>query len=131
MRILFVCNDNTFLSLIGEFVINEYYSLDHEAYSCGIVSGGRITSEKARVLAETNIDSLQARFSHINEFADEQFDCVIVFSKEALRFARMSIHPKPVFILVDEPPDDVIKCMKARDKVIDNIEHLFNIGVLG
>ena len=131
MRILFVCDDNTFSSLIAEHIVNKYYSPESEAKSCGIRIDGKITDSMKYILAKTGIDTIDLKRNHINAFCEEDWDSVVCFSKQAMSYVKMTVHPNPIFILVDVPKgDSEDKYLRARGKIIDGIEYLFDEGAI-
>jgi len=128
-KILFVDDNNLFASRVAELIVRKYY--DFETFSCGVKVDRKVTDAESRALAEIGIDSLGYEPTHINEYAGQKFDYVVVFTKMAMKYAKMTIHPKPMFILVDEIIDnDLTKCYNARNKTIDSVEHLFDIGAI-
>ena len=128
-KILFVDDSNLFASRIAELIVRKYY--DFETFSCGANIGRKITDAESRTLAEIGIDSLGYKPIHINQFAGQEFDYVIVFTKIAMKYAKMTIHPNPMFILVDEIIDnDLAKCRNAKNKTINSIEYLFDIEAI-
>ncbi len=81
MRVLFLCTHNSARSQLGEALLRHLAGDRVEAYSAGTEPTG-VKPGTAQVLREIGIDH-EGRSKHMNEFAGQQFDCVITTCDEA------------------------------------------------
>ena len=79
MKLLFVCQLNMVRSPIAQGLAD---AQGHEAYSCGI-SPGEPDELMMTIMQERGIDMSAHQPRSVQDYADESFDRIIAFSKDA------------------------------------------------
>ena len=81
-RVLFLCTHNSCRSQMAEGLVNHDLGDRFQVYSAG-TEATRVNPLAIRVLAELGIDISGHRSKTLDEFAGEQFDCVITLCGSA------------------------------------------------
>lgn len=103
-KILFLCTGNSCRSQMAEgwarFLLSEYF----DVYSAGIETHG-LNPNAVKVMAEAGVDISKHKSSHVDEFADTEFDFVVTVCVNA--HEHCPYYPAKTKVLhhsFDDPP---------------------------
>lgn len=131
-HILFVCTHNSARSQIAEGLLNALYGTYYKAYSAGTHTG-TVHPCAIQVMQEIGIDISGHRSKHLDEFTDQQFDCVVTLCDSSQKacpvFSNAVTHLHESFPDPSQQsgtPDEMLQAFRrVRDSIREWITTVF------